>query len=275
MRAINTNRERWALILAVTGFALIFIHVFEPFDTYRIDKDHLTSFWEATIAILGATLVLIFSQFVIRKLSFFKGYSWIDFTLLLTIEAVLTATLWFGLTGILEERLPDFLEEFTQNVIEFTFLIVPPYLLAIVFLNIRSRKQEMQLLQEEVDKIKIDPRTMISIREKSGKEKQSVRLASLLYMESDDNYVNVFFLDDSKIKKVVVRNTLKQMEKSFVKYNIIRCHRSYLINVMNIQRFQKSSQKGSQLFVSNLNDSPIPVSKLYTSEVEKAIASSK
>lgn len=272
MLAINTNKEKWTFVLAVTSFALIFIHVFEPFDTYSVHKDYLTSFLEATIAVLGATVVLIFSQFFLRRLPWFKEYSWLDFVLLLIIETVLTASLWVGLTVILDERLPEFLEEFTQNVIAFTFLITPPYLIAIAFLNIRARKQEIRLLQEEVEKVKVNPDAMISIREKSGKEKLSIRLEALLYMESDDNYVNVFFFDDAgKKKKMVVRNTLKQMEESFSKYNIIRCHRSYLVNVINIHSFQKSSQKGSRLFIKDLGDSPIPVSKLYTSEVEKSL----
>ena len=60
-----------------------------------------------------------------------------------------------------------------------------------------------------------------------------IRLADLLYLEADNNYVNVITLE----KKFVLRLSLSQLLEKIDYKPLVRIHRSYAVNIDAIQSF--------------------------------------
>ena len=56
----------------------------------------------------------------------------------------------------------------------------------------------------------------------------SIKHSNLLYIESADNYVQIWYLNKGVVTKFMLRNTLKAMEETFEGTNVLRCHRSYM-----------------------------------------------
>ena len=90
----------------------------------------------------------------------------------------------------------------------------------------------------------------------------AIDLDELLYIKSADNYVAVYFFKDDKVRKELVRTTLKRLETELDEYPIRRCHRSYMVNINKISVSMKSNQ-GLSLALKNYSDEVIPVSKNY------------
>ena len=91
-----------------------------------------------------------------------------------------------------------------------------------------------------------------------------------MYLESVDNYVSVFYRDSDQVKKQLLRTNLKKLESQFLdSEEIMRCHRSYIVNLKNIKTVDGNS-RGLQLHFNNLEDS-IPVSRKYVKNILKIL----
>ena len=84
----------------------------------------------------------------------------------------------------------------------------------------------------------------------------------ILYMESSGNYVDICYLEESKVKHKLLRSTVKQMEEAMQAYSsFIRCHRAYIVNINHITNIGGNAQ-GYRLSLSGLQQE-IPVSRTY------------
>jgi len=64
-----------------------------------------------------------------------------------------------------------------------------------------------------------------------------VNVSDILYCESDVNYTTMHLLGHPPI---IVSNTLKEYEEMLTDYGFFRVHKSYLINLKHISRFEKA-----------------------------------
>jgi len=89
----------------------------------------------------------------------------------------------------------------------------------------------------------------------------------ILYIESDDNYVDIHLLKNGKRSKEVVRSSLKNVEDQLVYATspIYRCHRKYLINFKYFEVMESSSR--SMTIRLKGGDASIPVSKKYVAQI--------
>ncbi len=64
-----------------------------------------------------------------------------------------------------------------------------------------------------------------------------VKLEDIVYCECQDNYTNFYLLNG---KKILVSNTLKEYDEMLSEFGFFRAHKSYLINMIHIDRFEKA-----------------------------------
>jgi DNA-binding LytR/AlgR family response regulator len=68
------------------------------------------------------------------------------------------------------------------------------------------------------------------------------------------------------VSKYLLRDTLKKVEESFSGTEIIRCHRSYIVNFDKVKVIKKDKY-GLTLELDNPSVMDIPVSKTYVNTV--------
>ena len=105
-------------------------------------------------------------------------------------------------------------------------------------LNQQLNTLEENMLTQEKSKKKIILKTFDNI--------YLVKLIDIVYCESNDNYTNFHLLGD---KKILVSNTLKDYDEMLSEYGFFRAHKSYLINLMHIDRFEKA--EGGAIVLNN------------------------
>ena len=108
---------------------------------------------------------------------------------------------------------------------------------------------------------------VITLADNEGTMKFSVRLKNIYYIESDDNYIKVWYQDyTGSIKQYMLRCRLKTVEESFANSDLIRCHRKYIINIAKVQVLHKEKDGyHADLGIESIVD--VPVSKTYEAAV--------
>lgn len=84
----------------------------------------------------------------------------------------------------------------------------------------------------------------------------------ILYLTSEDNYIEIFYVSESSIKSEILRNTLKNIEEQLPENSDLhRCHRSYMVNFRQITKLHRKNRK---LLLTLKGGVEIPVSDKYT-----------
>jgi DNA-binding LytR/AlgR family response regulator len=92
----------------------------------------------------------------------------------------------------------------------------------------------------------------------------------IILIKSANNYIEVIYKKEDKVGKRLIRNTLKNTENLFEKYsNMVRCHRSCIVNRNYIQKVTK----GSDGLILTMYDyeQQIHVSRQYVLKVKEAL----
>lgn len=108
------------------------------------------------------------------------------------------------------------------------------------------------------------PLKKITLFDNSGALKLSLNIESLYYIESDDNYIKVWYTDNKgELRQYMLRCRLKTVEESFKGSSLVRCNRKYIVNIDKV----KVLRKESDAYVLELDNEAIPslaVTKTYT-----------
>jgi DNA-binding LytR/AlgR family response regulator len=96
----------------------------------------------------------------------------------------------------------------------------------------------------------------------NGKDQVSVALDDLLYLESQDNYVAVTWLEGGARRGSLIRSSLKRLEESLEEPLLVRCHRSFIVNLGRVRGCQ-GNRHGLKLTLEGA-DRRVPVSRAYT-----------
>lgn len=105
-------------------------------------------------------------------------------------------------------------------------------------------------------------------------EKGTVRLVvgadKVISIESAGNYVNILYYKSDQLVKFSLRNTLKGIEELCTANDIVRCHRSYFVNLHKIKLIRKEADGFfAELDIEGVDN--IPISKLYASDLVSKI----
>jgi tetratricopeptide (TPR) repeat protein len=103
---------------------------------------------------------------------------------------------------------------------------------------------------------------------KSDKTKEEVKFleSELQYIKAKGNYSEIHFIKNSVAEKKMMLVSLKIVEEKLKSVkNLVRCHKSYIINIRRIVRISGNSQ-GYKLHFEKINDK-IPVSRSFPKSV--------
>ena len=108
------------------------------------------------------------------------------------------------------------------------------------------------------------------ITSENENQKIETPASTLICFESEGNYVNTWYLEEGKIVRSLIRNTLKNIEPQIQEAgNLFKCHRAYIINLSYIEKVKGNSQ-GYRLQMKYL-DKEIPVARNYSKSFREAI----
>lgn len=101
---------------------------------------------------------------------------------------------------------------------------------------------------------------LLHFQSENGKDQLKVRLLDFMYANASENYIKIFYQSENTIRQHLIRKPLKVLEQELkATPEVVRVHRSFLINRSNIQAVQQLKGK---VFVE-IGEASVPVSKQF------------
>ncbi len=86
---------------------------------------------------------------------------------------------------------------------------------------------------------------------------------SILYIASDENYVNISYTENGKERIYTLRSSMKAIDELCQDNGLVRCHRSYFVNPSYVKVLRKEKQGFIYAEMESKDMVQIPVSKKY------------
>lgn len=267
-----------ATVVFAALFAVIALTVTVYYDSHSwFSVGPNATFGYTTAFILSAIAVLMVSKRLMYRSTRRFTLDWGSYLLWNLTEVVVIALLYTGLTMHLFSieliSIPNlgFPATLLRSFIITTLLIGVPYLIAGLYYALRDRDNTIRLLN--YGNIVTDSEPSLLDREKitlfgeDGTMKLSISLMNLFYIESDDNYIKVWYADaGGGVKQYMLRCRLKTVEESFSGSPLVRCHRKYIVNLLRVSVISREKD-GYYVKLDLSSVDPIPVSKTYEDQV--------
>ena len=255
-------------------FAVVFLNIYIPFsDTAWFGLGDSVMFLMTIVFIAVAILSLIASRLLMYHIKKYFDINYLEYILWCTLEIVAICGLYTGITMSIDLPAGEtILKVFGRSLLYGTIALGVPYLISGMYFAIIDKNNTIRLMSYEnvVTDEPVKPESQmnkITLFDNSGSLKLSLNPDSLYYIESDDNYIKVWYTDSKgELKQYMLRCRLKTVEESFKGVGLVRCNRKYIVNINKVATLRKESE-GYILDLANEAIQPLPVTKTYTDNV--------
>jgi hypothetical protein len=274
-----TERLRSSVI--ISGFVFLFLWVFQPFELHAIEEHKF-----AIILGYGVTclLAMLAVNFTIPELipAMFDEEDWntgreILWVLVHISTVAFANAVYSDVVGVFELSTLSIFIFFVYTLIIGVFPVTGTIILNQIRLQ-KKYERASDLLNSSAHSQASEPHlrhtrsTILSIPSESGQTELEIESTDFYFVKAEGNYVEVFFKKETELKKLLMRNTMKNIDLMLTKHSELwRCHRSYIVNMQHIEKVSGNAQ-GYSLHLTGTNH-PIPVSRQLNEELKRRMES--
>ena len=276
---IYKKSNQLAMIIFVPIFALLFITIYRPFNFVHIDEDTGLLTWlnisrEVLVQLITIGFILVgmavvaISRWIMGLYARRHSISYIKYILWVACEVLVMAFI-FTIAALFTDTDKSIGTLFYNSLVKTFFILLIPYVMCYIYFIWQERVAQLRLIRERLaEDENVLQAAYVQIMDEKGELRLSVRREHLLMLESADNYVCVWYMNNGSTKKVLVRNTLTRVAKDLETTHIQRCHRSYIIN-LDLIKVMRREKEGIfvEFGVEGVPD--VPISKTYVNNINK------
>ena len=264
---------KYQLISTVTFtvlFAIVFLNIYIPYSqTAWFGLGNSTNFIKTLLFVGIGIIILITSRMLMYQSKKLFQLTFLSYSLWCIGEIAAIAGLYTWITNNIENIILGTSEELFYKAFMYgSIALGVPYIISGMYLSIIDKNKTIKLMSYEnvvtEDALVEGPIKKITLFDNSGALKLSLNIESLYYIESDDNYIKVWYTDSKgELTQYMLRCRLKTVEDSFKDAGLVRCNRKYIVNIDKV----KVLRKESDAYVLDLDNEvipPIPITKTYT-----------
>lgn len=262
---INQKKNIIRLVAFTSIFALVFINIYKPFGSSNwYDVSAFMFFVYSLLLTLTGVLVVIISRLVMYFYAKKYDISYWQYAFWVFLE-ILFMSLFYTLYTLFVSEDRDLVEVFKTCIINTSLVLLLPYISLWFYFGWKESTVKLAKLSKEESS---DTTSLgnIPFYDEKGVLRISINKDDILYIESCDNYVVIYYTGNNIIKKYLLRNRLKTIEDELSNTNIIRCHRTYLVNLEKAKVIRKESD-GLYIELDTKDAKEIPVSKSYQKKI--------
>ena len=267
-----------ATVVYTVLFSLVFILVTIPFSVNAWFALGASDSFVYTLAfVLVAAAVIICSRALMYRCRNHEPFTYLGYICWVIAEVVVLSLLYTFFTqqgvqhGMISSPLRESREIFLSALGYTAVCVGVPFTFSGLHFAIKDKDNTIRLMNYGnvvSDKPAVpysDKR--ITLFDNNGVLKFSISSDNLYFIESDDNYIKVWYMDSAgEMKQYMLRCRLKTVEDSFADSELVRCHRKYIVNIRKIS-ILKSEREGYRIDFDIDSIEPIPISKTYEQAV--------
>lgn len=263
---IDNFGVKLSMVLGVGAFTYLFLLIFQPYGIHEAIEAN-------PFLITGYGFLVSFSLFITyfilpKTFSFFFSVkSWTvkkEATFLLISFLIISTTNYFYHINFVTQYMPTF--SFLKFVAVVLSIGVFPVFFIIFMVERHLFRKHNVPTKEVIQNIRKEKKEIVSIPSDNIKEAPFVfDIDSILYAQSNNNYTTILYIENQKVKKKLMRITLKKVAIILEQYpQFVRCHRSYLVNKNEISKIEGNARSLQVHF--NLIEDIVPVSRSFPKE---------
>lgn len=253
------------LILLTALFALVFINIYKPFSSsnwYAVSEFKFFVF--SSLIILTGVLVVVLSRIVMYYWGRKHAISTYGYGVWIVLE-IFFMSLFYTIYTLALNPEREYLNVFKESAINTSLVLLLPYSVLHFYFSYQEKERQLRLLEENRSEAAMK-QTVFSFYDEKNELRLSVKRSNLLYLESADNYVCIWYLNKEQLTKFMLRNSLKAIEESLAETNVLRCHRSFMVNFDQVKVIRREKD-GVYLELDIEKVPDIPISKTYSEKV--------
>ena len=255
------------LILWTALFALVFINIYKPFSStswYKVSEFKFFVF--SSLIILTGVLVVVLSRIILFHWGKRHAITVRAYAIWIVLEIFFMSLFYTIYTLVLNpER--EYMEVFNDSAVNTSLVLLLPYSVLHLYFSYKEKERQLRLLEENQTEAAVR-QSVFSFYDEKNELRLSVKRSNLLYLESADNYVCILYLNKGQLTKFMLRNSLKAIEESLADTNVLRCHRSFMVNFDQVKVIRREKE-GVYLELGIEKVPDIPISKTYSEKVTR------
>lgn len=285
---LKTSKHKWIYILFSILFCLIFLVLFRPFGLDNEFSNPQNSLLIIIGFLLQVTLAtgtgLFVSQFVCRTFFGFQNVTIGRYIIWFFIESGLLTVMNLGFAFLF----PDLGNDPIEEELTFTFqlgiyfqvvvILLFPFIGTIIYVLIKNLNSEIKTLEIKIHGFQnlykdtnSNKEMFLEIFDENKNLELKLLLKDFLFAESSNQYVLIHYIDNDQIKKHIVRTRLKTIIDTYKTFPIEQCHRSFVVNLINVKTLFKREGK-TFLAMDNLKEIKLPVSKSHLEIIKNRVS---
>ena len=283
-------------------FSILFMLIYKPFSiAVWFSTDDTLRFGFTIIFYMAAIVILILSRSLMNIIQDRLKITSLTYTWWLMAENLLISLLYtiitislFPTEGVATPTIA------TKALMCVTLILIIPNGIIFFYAAFRAKCEELEATQYQLQRLGEEYRllesskeheiravvnssnivnnskgpTMISLYDNNNILRLTINVDSLYYLESEDNYIKVHYKHNDKITSYMLRCRTRSVEKSLEGTCMVRCHRSYIVNINKI-RFLEEERRLHYLALDDDSIRRIPVSKSYYNTLVAIISPKK
>ena len=245
-------------------FVLLFTIYYRPYDTFQfLEMKNVSFTFNVTMMFCIVLLSVSVTRVWLYILSKFKTLTK-PLYLMWCVGEILVASAFCSLYFVLVSEEP--LSFFEVSGFTFARLLstaLYPYAFLWLGFELYARNNEASPATDE--------NSLIRFHDEYKKLRMVIAPEAVAFIKSEDNYVQIHYLDKGRPKKFILRSSMRALEETLEKHGLVRCHRSYFINPSFIRIVHRDE---SGLIVADLNQDgyeSIPISRKYQDAITKLL----
>lgn len=270
----------WSSIVFVTIFSMLFMVIYTPFTgTAWFGFNSPRTALNTIVFYAGAIVLLAISKSLMAYVQSKRNVITMpQFIVWLAVEMVVIALFYLLYTSLI--ILPEMPIEVAigplllRTTLCVSLILAIPYTFITMYAEIQTKKEELAAALTRRHARHESADHLVNLYDYNGNLKLSVGVESLYYMESQDNYVKVYYESDGKLNNYMLRARTKAVEEMCADTPMYRCHRSYLVNISKI-KLLRNERGNTFVILDNSSIRPIPVSKSYCEQFMATIEKNK
>lgn len=280
---LDSKGFKWLYLWCTLGFTVLFLLVFQPFGISEELHYKSKSFFDFTGLLIGVSIAvflgLYLSQFVLRPLFKMHNKPLKTYLLWFVFEPILLVAVYFVVNLFipdLGDASPN--EEWTfqfqlKNILQTLAILIFPFGITFLIALYQYQNQTIYNMESAVgasskkEDINAGP---LQIKNENDQVELTVDIHDLVFLKSDNQYVELYYLVDGQMETKCIRTRLKSILDVFPNKGLCRSHRSYIVNQYFVEGIEKRG--GKQFLKLNVNNLSVPVSNSYLSEIKTFIA---
>ena len=260
------KRYLFGSVVFILTFSILFMAIYAPFSNTAwfgvrsvMELNMTITFYIVALAIMFISKMLMNMYQKHIRFTYAKYIAWI-------VVEILVISIFYTHFTLLYMPMQE-VDEITilMKALGCIIIIIAiPYTMLTLYAAYRDKTEELQMLQYEmsIGEGAVSYPSLVNLYDYNGTLKLTINSDSLYYMESQDNYVKIYYENQGKLLSYMLRCRTKAIEENLAETSMVRCHRSYIVNINKI-RFLEEERRLHYLSLDDDSIRRIPVSKSY------------